>query len=212
MLTKCHVVVSDGKEVTICGGDQATGTSVCKYTPSSDTWSSCPPMPEKAEEFGGAVVDDTIFIVGETRKEDILIQYYSTLLCQWSVYEESGDGKFDIPISVTEDNGLLYILGGIGSSQDKRSSSSTATENTDSSIIIRFNPACENAQILHPVPTPCQGACVVSVKDQIYTVGGVNNGKVIDSIQRYSPIKDKWELLSWTFPFPTNRLSVVTFN
>ena len=38
------------------------GTSVCKYTPNVDSWSSCAPMPEKAEQFGGAVVDDTIFI------------------------------------------------------------------------------------------------------------------------------------------------------
>ena len=50
--------------------------------------------------------------MGQSQKEDIIVQYYTIETNTWEVIEEPDQGPYDVPISAANNNNMVYILGG----------------------------------------------------------------------------------------------------
>ena len=50
--------------------------------------------------------------MGQSQGEDIIVQSYNGENNTWDVIEEPDRGPYDVPISATSNNDMVYILGG----------------------------------------------------------------------------------------------------
>ncbi|XP_063692936.1 ring canal kelch protein-like [Bolinopsis microptera] len=200
---RCYVMCTAENQVVVVGGDHSTGRSVIRYDQLEDTWYTGTALPRFCDRFSGVHIKDTLYIVGQSQKEDIIVQYYTIETNTWEVIEEPDQGPYDVPVSAANNNNMVYILGGQAPTEDRPE---------EGSILFRFNPSFENATVLHPLPSCCINAKLVSVQDKLYSVGGIEKGLVLDVINKYCPLTDSWSVLEWKFPWHTKRFSVTTLS
>lgn len=98
--------------------------------------------------------------------------------------------------SATAD-GAVYVAGGLLASQKGRKKPIVLDQ------VERYKPAFNQWESVKPLPKRCYSPGVISYKEKLYVIGGVSMTEepsvstkiILDCIQCYDPLTDKWSLL-----------------
>lgn len=185
-----HVgVVTHGGDLYVLGGygdrvDAHTSDRLYRYDPSADRWSRLPDMPLPRAAMAVGVVGDTLIVAGGARDRvptsdafayDFRSRRWSRLPSMHSRREHVGDAVAD---------GKLYVLGG-------RAPKSLAVDTAE-----RFDFATRTWEELAPMPVPAGGLAAVAVGDDVFALGGGDDGAgtVTGAVQEFDPASGEWSL------------------
>jgi hypothetical protein len=149
------------------------------YDPATDTWTTKAPIPNAADYYASAVVNNKIYIISETHT-----QIYDPETDTWS-YGAASPFSVDMVggatiVGVTPQR--VYVIGG-------RNSGLEVAYNQV------YNPENDSWSMGTPMPTARYGLAVAVVNDKVYAIGGLTGSFVTivqnDRNEQYDPLKDK---------------------
>ena len=154
------------------------------YDPSSDRWTSLPPLPRKLQHFGIATLDGKIYVTGGYTDDDFALDTKSAY-----VFDPHGPngGSWapiaDLPAeraahSSVAVGGLLYVVGGVGS---------------DAAAIRAYNPATNTWDSGRaPLPTLREHLTAAVVNNRIYVISGRWSTGNVGTVEEYDPAANTW--------------------
>jgi N-acetylneuraminic acid mutarotase len=197
------VAAVDDKLYVAGGNDGVTGalTTLERYDPASDTWTTLPSMPSRRYQGGVAVLDSKIYVIGgwnfpESTIPTSTVQIYDTLTNTWSF------GPNMPTLSGTGPTGV--IDGKIYKHTAEHGSSSPSQQ------FHVLDPVAGSWTTLPSLPIDHGGAAVGVVNDKLYVASGwgwdpgfVGHAQV----HAYDPVANGWTTLA---PAPTARLNLAS--
>ena len=191
-------------------GARRNHKTVEMYDTQTDTWVKKPDMPTLRKAFATAVVDGKIYLIGGNSIDDKrlgeevitgLVEVYDPLTNRWEKRADMPTARTGINAVVVE--GKIYVLGG-----EARLAPGLAGRYVRS--IEAYNPKTDRWQQLPDMPMFKFWFSIVAVNNEIYTIGGINNGlKRTDAVDVYNPTVDKWRKIApLTIPKTTTAVVV----
>ncbi|HET7710473.1 MAG TPA: kelch repeat-containing protein [Thermoanaerobaculia bacterium] len=103
-------------------------------------------------------------------------------------------------VAVTEANGKIYLIGGIG-------------DGLVLSSVEEYDPLTNRWRFVAPLPEPLHHSAAATVDGVIYLVGGYRTLSFIatDSVYRYEPLLDRWTKVA-SLPAPRGALAAAALN
>ncbi len=112
-----HATVADNYgHVYVIGGTSDSGAvtptnTIFQYETNNDTWATLSPMPVAVDSVSGAVINNKIYIPGDSRTADTYV--YSIATDSWSTIPANGGYTPRSQYSVVAMGTDLYVLGGL---------------------------------------------------------------------------------------------------
>ena len=179
------------------------------YDTRTDTWIKKRDMPNLRMDFTTAVVDGKIYVIGG-RVEEIpfkpmptdLVEVYDPLINKWEKRTDMPTARAETDAVVVD--GKIYVLSGQHTWKEPGLAKRFNTR------IEAYNPKTDQWQQLRDMPMFKFMFASVVVNNEIYTIGGVNNGlKRTDAVDVYNPTVDKWRKIApLTIPKTTTAVVV----
>jgi N-acetylneuraminic acid mutarotase len=169
------------------GSDCQDLSSVEKYSPSSNTWSTVASLPAGRSHTTAITVGSDIFVLGGTLFEGVSasVLKYDSVQDSWSEVAPMPEGRFfHVACAIGAD---IYVIGGFSVTHDARGQFS----------VFKYESKANNWSTLAPGPMPVTLECSsASVMDGlIYIVGVGDNGH---GVLRFDPASGAWSNLSPT--------------
>ena len=180
------------------------------YDTRTDTWVRKRDMPTLRRNFGTAVVNGKIYIIGGSVHDKRfgkqvstgLVEVYDPLTSRWEKRADMPTKRGRINVDVVDDK--IYVIGGhilleqgLGLLVDRFSKR-----------IEEYNPKTNSWRRLPDLPMFKYAFSTVVVDDEIYTMGGYdmeNHFKYLDLVEVYNPIVNRWRPSP---PMPTASMTV----
>ncbi|MFC1487706.1 Kelch repeat-containing protein [Thermoproteota archaeon] len=150
-----------------------------------DSWVSLEPMPTARYDFGVAVVDEKIYVIGGDRSGPNPSlgnnEMYEPATDTWTTKEPMPTARRNFGITVFENE--IYVMGG-------DSSSGGPLEENEV-----YEPETNSWETKASLPTDRMGLCLETVDDLIYAIGGNRHGvfPVLSPLNEvYNPLTDSW--------------------
>jgi N-acetylneuraminic acid mutarotase len=154
------------------------------YDPSTDRWTSLAPLPRKLHHFGIAALDDKIYVTGGYTDDDFELDNKAAYVFD----PRSANGGNWAPIadlpteraahSSVAVNGLLYVVGGVGS---------------DAAALRAYNPATNTWDAGRPpLPTLREHLTAAVVNNRIYVISGRWSAGNVGTVEEYDPATNTW--------------------
>ena len=161
-------------------------SSVERYDPALDAWEAVASMAMARQQFGAAVLDGKIYVVGGLCDGLSLssIERYDPATNAWQAVAPMGTARQGPAVAVLD--GKLYVAGGYNDDDDPSNSLSS---------VERFDPALHAWEAVAPMATARQQFGAAVLDGAIYVVAGCNNDHVdpLSSVERYDPAVNEWE-------------------
>jgi N-acetylneuraminic acid mutarotase len=158
------------------------------------TWSPKRSLPQALAGSGGAVIGDTMYVIGG--RDSSGNRYATNYL--YIVPADSWAQRAPIPtprahVACAAVNGKIYVIGGwVGS---------TATN-----VVEEYDPATNVWRSRTAMPTPRYTLGAAVANNMIYCIGGMNmSGSIFSTIEVYDPVADTWAVKT---PMPTARMGL----
>ena len=152
------------------GGLQDTVATVDAYDVVTRRWTRLPDLPEPRDHAGGAVIGDTLYVVGGRDRGQVNVRdtvYALDLRTgRWSTRAPMPTARGGIATAVI--GTTIYTFGGEGNVVDGANTVFPQTE--------AYDAARNRWQRLAPMPVPRHGGAAVAVNDTIHLPGGGNRG------------------------------------
>jgi large repetitive protein len=156
-------------DIYVIGGIAANGASVNTveiYDPDTNTWRVGPSMQTRRDNFGAAVIDKKLYVMGgQTRNSNgtvILdtLEIFNPLTGQWSSGSSMPTGRHNMMVGKI--NGRIQVIGG------------AATANGANAFMQNeeYNPRSNTWRTMAALPRPRQGAAFGTIDDIFYVAGG----------------------------------------
>ena len=183
------------------------------YDTRTDTWIKKRDMPTLRRNFGTAVVDGKIYIIGGSvhnkqlgkQVSTGLVEVYDPLTNRWEQRADMPTKRGYINVAVVDDK--IYVIGGfilleqgLGLDVDRFSRR-----------IEEYNPKTNTWRRLPDLPTFKYAFSTVVVDREIYTIGGYdmdNHDKYLDLVEVYHPAANRWRR---SLPMLTPKMTVAAF-
>ncbi|MGB5107169.1 MAG: kelch repeat-containing protein [Candidatus Zixiibacteriota bacterium] len=151
------------------------------YNPATNTWSQLEPMPDARTRCAAVLFNNKIYVIGGfAAPPEILV--YDVSLNEWQ--ESSTLPQWRYGMSVTNHNGLFYILGG------------GQPDNMYMKDLTLYDPVTGQLSSRSPAPTARLAHHAALIGDKIYVTGGYNaiSGYHIyfASVEVYDIPSDSW--------------------
>ena len=195
-------------EIYVFGGYNRTAvrgepwkTVVEMYDTQTDTWTRLRDMSTLLRNFGTAVVDEKIYIIGGTvldRRFDHQVptnrvEVYDPLTDKWEKRADMPTEREQVGTGVVD--GKIYVIGGYdrlaaGGFGDAAKQFLTQIE--------EYNPKIDRWRKLRNMPVFKFSFATVVVNNEIYTIGGASlDHRIgrIDTVEVYNPTVNRWRIL-----------------
>jgi N-acetylneuraminic acid mutarotase len=156
------------------------------------TWTNKAAMPQALASCGGAVIGDTVYVIGG---RDSAGNRYATNYIYLPA-TDSWASRANMPtprahLGCVYANGKIYAIGGwVGS--------------TASGTCEEFDPVSNTWQTRASMPTPRYTLAIAAVAGKIYVFGGMNmSGQIFSTVEEYDPVGNIWATKT---PMPTARM------
>ena len=198
-------------------------TLTLNYQPArlSPTANSLPEMPKGVTSFGGAIVNNSLYVYGgnyggahEYVKEDQSNDLWKLDLANPTKWEVVSQGPRLQGLSLVEFKGQLYRVGGFSATNQNGEKANLVS----SAEFARFDPASGKWTELPALPEPRSSHDAVVIGDRLYVAGGWNmqgggqGAKWHETIQVYHLAAEKGEWTAISAPFKRRALSVANWN
>lgn len=202
----CAVV--NGKIYAIGGQSSMTDynglTTVEEYDPSTNTWTTKPPLSEPRSYFAIAAVNDKIYIIGgysQGKRVDTVLEYDPSTGACVTKTSMPGGPRSGAGAGVWENK--IYVIGGF----DINGNPLTRVEEYD----VQNDRWTTKAGM----PTARGNLAVVSWNNKIYAVGGFTSFSggfsTTEKLEVYTPYSNSWESRE-NMPTPRGELTAVAWN
>lgn len=200
----------EGKIYSFGGGGDAF-KSLCiseVYDPNSNEWFELSSMPTMRSGALAATVGDAIFVMGGGfKKTDGRFKFLTAVEIYYPKEDRWERGPdllqpHDYPASAVVD-GQVYIVGG------HHPDATEGGPQTDPAFSFseRWDGKSERWEAISPMPTPRFAASAVSIRDQLWVMGGVaatpEGFHEYDLIECYDPKKGTWFRSALALPWPS---------
>lgn len=169
-----------------------------RYDPSTDTWSTKTPMPTERMYLAAATMNGILYAVGGWNGSSPtlnVLEAYNFLNDSWTTKAPLPTPRSGLTAAVV--NGILYAIGGYNSA--------------NLSLVEAYDPVA-NTWTTKPTMQSVRNAPAAAViNGLIYVVGGTNSSGYLSSVEVYDPNTNAW---SYRAPMPTGRccLSISVVN
>jgi len=160
---------------------------------SGGTWKKSPVLPSYRYEFGAAVVDDKIYVIGGINAPSV---YHATKKNEvFDVKTQKWESKTDLPViihhpGVTSDNKNVFVIGGNG------------IRITSYKYAHSYDPVTDKWTRLPDMPTKRCALGLSHLDGKIYAVGGADNKTPLSVFEVFDVEKKTWTRLP---DMPTKR-------
>jgi N-acetylneuraminic acid mutarotase len=195
-----NAAVALGGRIYLAGGLDIDGKTVDtfqSYDPTTDTWTSLPPLPEPRDHMGLAVVDDKIYLTGGgiffQPKVSSGTWAFDPATSRWTALAPMPKGRWQHASAVVE--GRIYLVGGV------------IEGNSNNRETWMFDPATGDWRTdLALMPTEREHLSAVASGGRVIALGGrkVTN---FGAVEAYDPATDTWETLP-SMPTPRGGMAV----
>lgn len=100
----------------------------------------------------------------------------------------------------TQLNGKIYLVGGC-----RKIWNGTKLNEAETAINEEYDPVSNTVVTRASMPTPRYGLAVVSLNGKIYAIGGMHEGKFVNTVEEYDPSTDTWTAKA---DMPTARMNL----
>src|SRR5439155_6496081 len=109
-------------------GNHEVRRMVEAYDPSTDVWTTNPPLPTARGELAAAVVDGTLYAVGGANDESFLttVEAYDPIANSWTTKASMSTARVGLAAAAV--SGGLYAVGGVDGSSYERAATLEAYE------------------------------------------------------------------------------------
>lgn len=164
-------------------------------------WATAANLPTPRHDFGVAVVDGRIWILGGTTGTG------TVRLGSTEVYDPATNSWQSGPALPSARSGLsattigqhIYVFGGASPEQG-----STAT-------VAALDTTTGQWRQRASLPTPLAGQAVAQLNGKVYIIGGRQQGSATDAVYAYDPAADAWRTVA-PLPTPRTELTAVALN
>lgn len=167
-----------------CGGHD--GSAVHNYVESYDIltskWSSCPVMISKSENVRAAILNNSIYCIGNVGSETNL-ERYDPREGLW--YAMSSLTNYRKCSDMVSHGNYLYCLGGLNHNNQ--------TESSGERFEVRHN----KWQSMPPMFIARHSHSLVEIDSIIYILGGENNNLATTKIERYDINHNEWSIMEF---------------
>lgn len=146
------------------------------------------PVPTERFSAVAATAQDNIFLIGGITSEfdnTPLVEKYDPLKDEWSTMASMPTARASAAAVASGE--YIYVIGG------RYLDNVLAT-------VERYDPSSNSWEEISPMPTPRWYLMAAALDGKIYTFGGIagvgDNRKVLDVVEVYDPVTDKWTTLS----------------
>ncbi len=160
---------------------------------SGGLWRNGPKLPSYRYEFGGAVVDDKIYIIGGITAPSVYT--VSKANEAFDIKTQKWQSKSNHPVivhhpGVTSDGKYVYVIGGNG------------LRITSHKYAHKYDPNSDTWHRLADMPTKRCALGLACYEEKIYAIGGADNKNPLSSFEEYDIKTNLWKKL---FDMPTKR-------
>ncbi|XDV14818.1 hypothetical protein PO909_015001 [Leuciscus waleckii] len=154
-------------------------TSIEQYCLRRDTWRQVAVMSGRRLQFGVAVLDDRLYVVGgrDGLKTLNTVECYNPRSKSWSVMPPMSTHRHGLGVAVLE--GPMYAVGG----HDGWSYLST---------VERWDPQARQWSFVASMATPRSTVGVAVLNSKLYAVGGRDGSSCLKSVECFDPHTNKW--------------------
>ena len=165
----------------------AITASVEEYDPSTDRWTTKPPMPVGLHHVGIGVTGGRLYVIGGYMQSGLSVWQPAATVYAYDPATDIWAERAPMPtargaLSVTEHEGKLYAIGGYD-----RKANSAAVE--------VYDPARNTWASRAALPTPRDHLAAATVAGKVYAIGGRLNGDYQQNLsvtEVYDPAIDRW--------------------
>jgi hypothetical protein len=171
-------------------------SSVEKYSPTSDTWTTLLPLPEPRSNHVAVAVGSAMYVLGGIAGEDpapimtASALKLDTLQGIWSTVAPMPELRFDFASGVVGSD--IYVFGGISATS------------RDQGSVFKYGTETDIWSTLAPMPTVASGHSAIELDGLIYVVGV---GESKSGLILYDPALEVWTTLApliYRCPFGTS--------
>nr|WEX30370.1 Kelch-like protein 5-B-3 [Carassius gibelio] len=158
---------------------QVRATSIEQYCLRRDTWRQVAVMSGRRLQFGVAVLEDRLYVVGgrDGLKTLNTVECYNPRSKSWSVMPPMSTHRHGLGVAVLE--GPMYAVGG----HDGWSYLST---------VERWDPQARQWSFVASMATPRSTVGVAVLNSKLYAVGGRDGSSCLKSVECFDPHTNKW--------------------
>jgi N-acetylneuraminic acid mutarotase len=174
-VVKGEIYVTGGK-----GNENNRLSSVEKYSPSTDTWSSVNPMPAARASHAAVAVGSVMYVLrgyedGEDEDATASMLKFDSTQGTWSQLAPMPMASWGIAACVVESD--IFVFGGTDDTQDYQDS------------VFKFDTVTNAWSSLAPMPQACSHVGVCVLDGLVYIVGV--GGHYCD-VLRFNPMSNEW--------------------
>jgi hypothetical protein len=171
-------------ELYVTGGIDADGgllSSVEKYSPSSDTWSTATPLPEARSRHAAVAVGSVMYVLGGIdRAVTASVLKFDSTQGTWSQLAPMPEARYaHAACAIGSD---IFVFGGRDLGGDQAS-------------VFKYDTVANEWSTLAPMPYACSEHTASALDGLIYIVG-VGNGRC--EVLRFDPVSSAWSTLAPT--------------
>ncbi|KAJ8271701.1 hypothetical protein COCON_G00105600 [Conger conger] len=157
----------------------ARATSIEQYCLRRDSWKQVAVMSGRRLQFGVAVLEDRLYVVGgrDGLKTLNTVECYNPRSRSWSVMPSMSTHRHGLGVAVLE--GPMYAVGG----HDGWSYLST---------VERWDPQARQWSFVASMATPRSTVGVAVLNGKLYAVGGRDGSSCLKSVECFDPHTNKW--------------------
>ncbi|XP_006824297.1 kelch-like protein 12 [Saccoglossus kowalevskii] len=175
------------KYIYAAGGETAPGrctiSSVERYNPLIDRWTSVTPMRSIRRGVGLATLQNVLYAVGGSDGLNALncVECFDPQTDCWRMVAPLLAHRSSVAVVTFQNH--LYAFGGY----DGMTSVQTAES---------YNPSVNEWTLLPDMNTPRSMAGVVSLGNHIYVIGGYDGANDLITVEKYNPVSKEWSSVS----------------
>jgi N-acetylneuraminic acid mutarotase len=177
-------------DVYVTGGEDEDDdllSSMEKYSPSSNTWSIVPSLPEQRSEHAAVAVGTAMYVLGgyavvdATILETASVRKLDSVRNIWSVVAPMPEPRYDFTACVVGSD--IYVFGGFCREHSGRGHAS----------VFKYDTQIDEWRTLAPMPVGDHGISAIELGGVIYIVGG---GNTSCGLMSYDPVSGVWSNLA----------------
>ena len=152
-----------------------------EYTPPASAWTEKASLDAVRYNFGSAVVNDDIYIVGGHDSSSYLdsLEMYNESNNTWNTLSDMTYTRGNLGLA--EADGKIYAIGGEDGSNDALSH------------VEEYNPSTNLWTTKSSIPSATTDMAIASYNDKIYIFGGKNSsGTALSTVRIYNPSTNSW--------------------
>ncbi|XP_075692842.1 kelch-like protein 4 [Rhinoderma darwinii] len=176
----------------------AGATTIEKYDLRTDSWIQVSTMNGRRLQFGVAVIDDKLYVVGgrDGLKTSNTVECFNPVNKVWTIMPPMSTHRHGLGVAVLE--GPMYAVGG----HDGWSYLNT---------VERWDPQARQWNYVASMSTPRSTVGVAALNNKLYAVGGRDGSSCLKSMECFDPHTNKWSMCA---PMSKRRggVGVATYN